>query len=100
MITLVEVRRNRLTRKHLAVPVARAGAAPDPAWGVEFAFVDRDTRPGDADWITGEWDGPRAQILVGPGGTATPAVGIHTVWLRITAAPELVVEPVGILDIT
>ncbi|MEU0937611.1 hypothetical protein [Embleya sp. NPDC005971] len=100
MITLVEVRRNRLTRKHLAVPVARAGAAPDHGWGVEFAFVDRDTRPAEADWTSGEWDGPRAQILVGPEGTVTPAVGTHVVWLRIDAPPELVVEPVGILAIT
>lgn len=71
---------------------------------VEFAFAAPGTDP--TGWVPGGWEtdpGPpvrwRARVLVGPAGVTNPGPGRWRIWLRITAAPEVVVMAVETLEV-
>ncbi|GHH57851.1 hypothetical protein [Streptomyces candidus] len=66
----------------------------------EFAFLLTTNNPLAEDWLTGEWSGNWARILVGPaGGAVTLAEGRYHVWLTFTAGLEAPVRLTGQLDI-
>jgi hypothetical protein len=97
-----------LDTEYVLVPVAAVfnGALYNPTGdAVAFAFMVSGN-PGVSDWHTGEWENTgvatyAARCLVGPanGGVALP-VGTYSLWVKITDAPEIPVNEVGILSIT
>jgi hypothetical protein len=66
---------------------------------VEMAFKLPGVQPAGADWHVAAWDTscgdcrPIAQILVGAPAGVVLAVGTYVPWVRVTAPPEVVVEP-------
>ncbi len=72
---------------------------------VEFGFTPSPSAvPASDAWIDGSWEtdpGPVyvARCLVGPDGDATLAVGVYSVWVRITDSPEIPIRQPGQLKI-
>lgn len=74
---------------------------------VEFGFVPAGTAGAPSAWYAGVWASTQALpngryvalCLVGPGGTATLAVGTYTVWVKVIDNPEIPVENVYLLTI-
>jgi hypothetical protein len=106
-VAMDAVRVNAVSLEQLRFRVSAdsEGKPYDPTSGTfEAAFLDADAvDPGPSDWHPGTWDttviGTYAgQALVGTGGIAL-AKGHYFVWVRITAAPEIVVRQVGELDV-
>jgi hypothetical protein len=94
-----------LSSEYLETPVSSTldGRPLDVTDGtIEYAFLADDDNPSELDWHDGEWDTTEApyigRILIGPEGVAL-AVGLYTIWVRITLAPQAVVEPTGLLEI-
>lgn len=84
-----------ISREYLHVPVTGAtGSMP-----VEIAVVARTAEPVDEDWQAALWDGSDAKLLIGPGTDLALAAGFYSVWVRVTAAPELPVLRSGLLQI-
>jgi len=96
-----------LSTVYVQVPVSATfnGIIHDPtADTVQMAFMTGTAKPSGPDWHTGGWDtapGPvySAQVLIGPSGGVSLAVGVYTVWLKITDSPEIPVDTVGFLTI-
>ena len=72
---------------------------------VSMAFLASTANPGTSDWQAGSWyTSPAgayyAQCLVGPSGVITLAPGNYYRWLKIVFAPQTIILPVGMLEIT
>jgi hypothetical protein len=72
---------------------------------VSMAFLASTANPGTSDWQVGSWyTSPAgayyAQCLVGPTGTITLAPGRYYRWIKIVAAPQTIILPVGMLEVT
>jgi hypothetical protein len=72
---------------------------------VSMAFLASTANPGNSDWQTGSWytspaGGYYAQCLVGPTGAITLAPGRYYQWIKIVAAPQTIILPVGMLEVT
>lgn len=104
------VQMSRLSLQYLTVPVQafQGGTAYNPTGGtVQFAFVDNvGSVPTSGQWVAGTWatianyNYPyQAQCLIGPGGATAPTTGLYTVWLQVTATPEVPVLIAGQLQI-
>ena len=103
------MRRSSLSSPYVRYSVmAMVNGAPyDPRVDpVEFAFVPLGKDPVSGDWLPGSWEtvaGPPltyvARIQIGPLGTVVLAKGSYMTWIRITDSPEVVVNPVGQLDV-
>lgn len=90
------------------VQVKANGVDFDPsADAVRMAFTVNDAAPLSGDWKTGSWENDTstsptthwARCLVGPGGAVTLAVGLYSVWLEITDAPEIPIRNCGLLRV-
>jgi hypothetical protein len=85
---------------HVNVGAWIGGAAITLADLPKFAFLLTTANPLAGDWLTGEWSGNWARVLVGPnGGAATLVEGRYNVWLSFTAGIESPVRLTGQLDI-
>ena len=82
--------------EYLHVPVTGA----TDSMPVEVAVVARDAEPAGGDWLTAAWDGTDAKILIGPGTDCERDDGVYSVWVRVTATPEIPVLKAGLLRIT
>lgn len=82
-----------LSKEYVYVPV-KAGVDL-AALPVEVALTTNGAEPVGADWRTAAWDQGRARVLVGP----LPD-GRYSVWVRVTATPEVPVMKAGLLDVT
>ncbi len=95
------MRLSSLSREYVRVPVT-ANADPT-ASPVELAFV-LDGEPGPQDWVVGSWEKVGstyfARALVGPGGDKVLADGTYSVWVRVTAPPEVPVFRAGLLAVS
>ena len=84
------------------VSATENGVASNPTTGtVQFAFVPEELdneAPASSAWVVGSWesgtDGYWAKCLVGPDGAAVLATGSYDVWVKVTKAPETVIERV------
>jgi hypothetical protein len=60
--------------------------------------------PETDDWVSATWETRGsayfARCLVGPEGSTDPGNGSYTVWVRVTADPEIPIIPAGRLKIT
>jgi NADPH-dependent ferric siderophore reductase len=70
------------------------------ATSVRVAFVTHDGAPASGDWNTAELADGDARILVGPGGTVQLAAATYRMWVEITAVPEVIRRPAGLVKIT
>lgn len=72
--------------------------------GVQFAFMQGTTEPGENDWVAGDWDTSNetymARGLFGPNTEAVLTDGDWVVWCRVISTPEQPVRRLGILRIT
>ena len=83
------------------------GVPRDPTGDVvQFAFVAQGVNPTSGDLKAASWEtvtGPPSQFvarcLVGPGGTVALTKGRYQVWIKITDAPEIPLDPIGLLEI-
>jgi hypothetical protein len=99
-----------LSTEYVIVPVSARvdGVLINPTGdAVAFAFKVLGVDPGNTDWLTGSWASTsalnnfyQAQVLIGPDGPNTLALGTWVIWLRITDNPEVPVRQVGTLTIT
>ncbi|MFF4403602.1 hypothetical protein [Streptomyces sp. NPDC001404] len=93
-----------LSTQFLQVPVT--SDVPDPSgYTVRMAFLPDGQQPTNTDWHPATWinstTGWRAQFLVGPnGGAVTAQPGMWRPWVRITAAPEDIIESTGPIQVT
>ena len=63
---------------------------------VAFLPASNTNNPATEDWLTGEWNGSQARILVGPnGGTVTLEPGAYKMWISFAAGLETPVKRVG-----
>jgi hypothetical protein len=73
---------------------------------VSLAFTTGWTNPSSGDWHTGSWslgeygETYLAQLLVGPSGGLSLAVGTYSIWLRVQDNPEVPIMQPGMLTIT
>ncbi|MFJ7417976.1 hypothetical protein ACIQXD_05105 [Streptomyces uncialis] len=67
-----------------------AGSVITVAAPPKFAILpaSRTGNPDTGDWLTGEWSGTWARLLVGPGGAITLDPGEYVVWLSWAAGTE------------
>lgn len=107
------MQQSQASTAYVQVPITAwiDGAPFDPTdpedFPVEMACITPTAVPEDEDFVEGEWtqnpDGSwSAQTLVGPGEDALDlGVGTYTVWVRITATPEIpVFAAQGLLQIS
>lgn len=97
------------TLEYVRIPVTAAseGVFINPTSStVQMAFLVGNADPQSGDWQTAIWDQTApptatyvAQCLVGPGGTIALVVGQYQVWVRLIDEPEIIVRPVGVLNI-
>lgn len=95
------------SREYVKVPViwTVAGVSTDPtANAVELAFVTPQVDPVTGDWKVGSWEalGGRywARLLVGPGSAyGALTKGNYSVWVRVTANPEVPAKHAGLLSV-
>jgi hypothetical protein len=103
--------KSRLDTSYVQVPVQALinGEAYNPTGdAVSLAFMANWALPSQpGDWNTGSWTASTApgiylaQALVGPGsGGVDLAQGTYTVWVMITATPEIPVISAGTLLVT
>jgi hypothetical protein len=61
-------------------------------------------RPTDESWVDGYWitvpGGDLAAIDIGPTGALTPAVGVYTIWIRISDDPDTYIAQLDTIQIT
>jgi hypothetical protein len=97
-----------LSTVYIQIPVRAyiEGQAYNPSGDVvALAFMTGWTNPASGDWHTGSWSTGEfgetylAQLLVGPSGGLSLAVGTYSMWLKITDNPEVPVSQPGILTI-
>lgn len=86
---------------HVGVTATISGspvAVPVPP---KFAFLDTQNLSNpDTEWITGEWAGTVARILLGPnGGALTLEPGAYKVWISFAAGAETPVRRIGTLNV-
>ncbi|MFD9949708.1 hypothetical protein ACFWYW_55520 [Nonomuraea sp. NPDC059023] len=79
------------SKEYLHIPVTD-GSSGIPG---EIAVIASCNEPQEADWKAATWDSGAYKLLIGPGGTLTLAAGTYTAWVRLTAAPEVVVRRSG-----
>lgn len=87
---------------HVDVTVTVDGTPITLANPPELAFLaSSDTNnPSAEDWLTGEWSGSRARILVGPnGGTVTLDPGTYRMWISFAAGLETPVRRAGLVTV-
>lgn len=87
---------------HVPVKATIAGTSITPGAPPKLAFLDRQntSNPDSGDWITGEWSGGNARLLVGPnGGTTTLAIGTYRLWITFAAGLETPVYRVGTVTV-
>ena len=87
---------------HVDVEATIGGTAITVASPPKLAFLPTSSteNPAAEDWITGEWSGSRARILVGPnGGTVTLDPGAYRLWISFAAGLETPVRRAGIVTI-
>lgn len=83
---------------HVNVQITIAGGAIASAVPPSLAFLPASTadNPQPTDWLTGEWNGTQARILVGPnGGVLTLDPGKYKLWIKFAAGLETPVYRAG-----
>lgn len=86
---------------HVNVSAWIPGGAISLASPPKFAFlpVASSGNPVSGDWLTGEWQGGWARIMVGPnGGAVTLGPGKYSVWISFAAGSESPVRRTGLLE--
>jgi hypothetical protein len=94
-----------LSCQYVVVPVTAEdnGSIYNPTSDVvQLAFtVGYGVKPGDSDWLAGEWDDNpvqgiyyNAKVLIGPGANVL-APGTYTSWIKITDNPQIPVKQCG-----
>lgn len=76
------------------------GPDADTATAVRVAFVTHDASPATDDWRPAELHEGAARIRVGPGGQLELPAATYRMWVEITADPELIRRPAGLVKIT
>lgn len=87
---------------HVGISISIAGnpiaSAQPPSLAILAA--SRTDNPTVEDWLTGEWAGQQARILVGPnGGATTLTPGRYKVWVQFTAGAESPVIRSGLITV-
>jgi hypothetical protein len=98
----VEIAATSTEYVHVSVQAAIGGTAVTLAAPPELAIlpVGSTANPTPEDWITGEWSGSWARILVGPnGGVVTLSPGRYTVWVTFAAGAETPVYRAGKINV-
>jgi len=86
----------------VSVTVVLAGAALTPTSPPQLALLpaSAEGNPAEEDWRDGEWSGPTARLMIGPGsGIETLTPGSYAVWLRFTAGAEIPVRRTGYIRV-
>lgn len=107
---MAEIRQSALSREYVRVVVAAkdSGHTVDPTPDQVFlAFMTAKGRPQSSDWRTANWEVDAtvtpnvyyARCLVGPGGSVDLDAGTYTVWVKVSANPEIPIRSVGLLVI-
>lgn len=98
------IRRTTLSTEYVAVPISLSdfgGATVDPTTDtVEMAFSPGAfATPAEDEWNAADWvteDGEYfARCLVGPAGVVALDEALYSIWVRVTASPELLVDRGG-----
>ncbi|TMS00167.1 hypothetical protein [Nonomuraea basaltis] len=79
------------SKEFLHIPVAD-GSAGIPG---EIAVIASCNEPAESDWKTATWDSGNYKVLIGPATSLPLTVGTYTAWVRLTAAPEVIVRRSG-----
>lgn len=83
---------------HANVQITLDGAPIAAALPPSLAFLPASStdNPQPADWLTGEWNGTQARILVGPnGGALVLDPGKYKLWIKFAAGLETPVYRAG-----
>lgn len=86
---------------HVNVVASIGGTAVTLASPPKLAFLPASSaeNPVTEDWLTGEWSGSWARLLLGPGGAVTLDPGKYSVWITFAAGLETPVYRAGELTV-
>lgn len=96
----VEIAATSTEYVHVNVVATIGGTAVTVASPPKLALLLTATNPEPADWLTAEWQGSWARLLIGPnGGAVTLEPGKYTLWISFAAGLETPVYRAGSLTV-